>query len=92
MNRLECLHAASQAIHGPREADYGSPTDNFQRIAKGWEVIFGVDISPAQVALAMGWVKTCRLIHNPKSEDGWLDKAGYAACGAEVATSTPEDL
>ena len=30
--------------------------------------------------------KMARLRHDPAHTDSWVDVAGYAACGAEVAT------
>lgn len=83
--RTETLSTASDLVNGPRAEAYGPPEVNFARIARGWEVIFGIDVQPHQVALAMDWLKTCRLLQDPTAQDGWVDKAGYAACGSEVA-------
>lgn len=85
MNRSEVLEQAGAAINGDRHRDYGEASDNFRRIAAGWEVILGVDVTPAQVALCMDWVKTARLVQTPNHADSWVDKAGYTALGAEVA-------
>ncbi len=85
MNRSDVLEQAGAAIDGDRHRDYGDARDNFRRIAAGWEVILGVDVTPAQVALCMDWVKTARLVQTPNHADSWVDKAGYTALGAEVA-------
>ncbi len=96
MNRKECLQAALDAVSGRPKA-YGAPEDNFSRIAALWQVYvelkFGVvlDIGPVDVALMMDLLKTARLIETPGLEDSWTDKAGYTACGAEVATQ-PVDV
>jgi hypothetical protein len=45
-----------------RAKDYGDAHQNFLNISKGWSVIFGVNVAPEKVALAMDWLKTCRLI------------------------------
>jgi len=34
--RQQALDTASSLIHGPRNADYGPPKVNFQRIADRW--------------------------------------------------------
>lgn len=84
MKRSEALVEVDRILHGPRSKDYGPIEDNFGRIATGWAVIFGHEVTPRQVALAMDWVKTARLINNPDHEDGWLDKIGYSAIGSEL--------
>lgn len=42
------------------------------------------------VALMMDLMKTARLVSNPSHYDSWVDKAGYAGCGAEVAPLIPK--
>jgi hypothetical protein len=68
-----------------RAKDYGDAHQNFLNISKGWSVIFGVNVAPEKVALAMDWLKTCRLINSPEHVDSWIDKVGYSALGGEVA-------
>jgi len=68
-----------------RAAIYGHAEDNAAKIAVGWSVIFGCEVSESQVALAMAWVKIARLIDNPKHEDSWVDLAGYASYGGKVS-------
>lgn len=86
MNRRECLDAAADCVLRNRQAHYDTPERNFERIATIWSVIFGHPVEPAQVALAMAAVKLARLAGNLGHVDSWVDLAGYAACGAEVAT------
>ena len=86
MNRSDVLEQAGAAISGDRHDKYGDARDNFANIAAGWQVIFGVDVTAEQVALAMVWVKTARLLQTPSHDDSWLDMAGYAALGGEVAS------
>ena len=96
MKRDEVLHTANEYINGPRAEDYGSAFENFQRISDGWNVIMQNALNthgyltPAHVALMMDWLKTARLLNNLDSDDGWIDKAGYAALGAECAERTKE--
>jgi len=68
-----------------RATHYGAPEDNFARIAKGWSAIFGCEVSLVQVALAMDWLKSSRLIATPDHRDSWLDKHGYSAIGEALS-------
>jgi hypothetical protein len=70
------LEEAQRLITGDRNKSYDHPLDNFNRIAKGWEVIFGTDVTEEQVGLAMAWVKICREVHQQK-RDNLVDGAGY---------------
>ena len=70
------LQEADELINGDRNYTYDHPLDNFNRIKKGWEVIFGIDITEEQVGLAMAWVKICREVHQQK-RDNLVDGAGY---------------
>ena len=84
MDRNEALAKAKDIINGPRNDDYGPARDNFMRIAIGWSVIFAKPITPKQVALAMDWLKTARLVNRLDHMDGWVDKIGYSAIGVEL--------
>lgn len=90
MNRRECLDAADDCVMRDRQAAYDTPERNFERIATIWSVIFGHPIASSQVALALAGVKVARLSGNLAHADSWVDLAGYAACGAEVATEERE--
>lgn len=70
------LYEAQRLITNDRNNAYDHPLDNFNRIAKGWSVIFGNNITEEQVALAMTWVKICREVHK-HSRDNIVDGAGY---------------
>ena len=83
MEREELLSHARALITGPRAKAYGNAHKNFSNIAAGWSVIFDAPVTPRQVALAMDWVKTARLVQSPAHYDSWADKAGYAALGWE---------
>jgi hypothetical protein len=84
--RIEALRTAAAIISGERDAQYGSPEDNFDRISKIWSIILGVEISKEDVAMCMVGLKVARY-SNPGSgfhADTWYDIAGYAGCGYEV--------
>lgn len=70
------LPEAHLLINGDRNKSYDHPLDNFKRIKKGWEVIFGIDITEEQVGLAMAWVKIAREVYQHK-RDNLVDGAGY---------------
>lgn len=86
MNRRECLEFAKICVLNDRNNEYGGPEDSFGTIAALWTVILGRAITMTEVALCLDALKTARLIKNPSHVDSWIDKAGYAACGAEVST------
>jgi hypothetical protein len=86
MGRSEILHQADVLVNGPRAQEYGSPKVNFGMVAHLWEPIFGVKVTPVQVAIAMSQLKVARLIQSPTHEDSWIDAAGYIALGGELAT------
>lgn len=87
------LEEARSVTDGGR--NYGSPEDNFSRIAKCWteilqeQLLGGLPIPPRKVALMMITMKACREAHSPK-RDNWVDMAGYARCGSEITVPEPE--
>lgn len=85
MKRPDTLSAALDAVMGSREEEYGSPQANFDTIAQYWTILFGVPVTAAQVCLAQIMLKAARLDTTPTHGDSWIDIAGYAACGGEVA-------
>lgn len=85
-HRTEILSTASKLITGQRQSDYGTPAENFARVARLWEVVLGIEVTPAQVALCLGQLKVARLIKSPDHLDSWVDLAGYTGLGGELAT------
>jgi hypothetical protein len=83
--RLERRDGASDsapevsALLADREKDYGSPVQNFQRIAGMWSALFGWDVTASQVGLAMICVKQSRELHSHK-DDNLADIDGYVEC------------
>ena len=87
------LSQAEHCVCGKREQDYGSPEDNFGRIAAMWAAYMrgncvsdGADIciAPKDVAAMMALLKIARIASGNAKTDNWVDLAGYAACGGEL--------
>jgi hypothetical protein len=89
--RVEALRDAARIINGSRDAQYGSPIDNFDRIARIWSVILGIDVTPEDVAMCMAGLKMARYASKSGFQpDTWIDLAGYAGCGFEVGKLASE--
>ena len=90
MNRQEILEAATKCVCGDRDKQYGSPEDSFNRIAGYWNEHLAykleVPITPVDVAVMMALLKVARIDGGRMTDDSWIDLAGYAACGGELAS------
>lgn len=87
MTRSDILQKAEQCVCGKREQDYGSPENNFQVIADLWSAYTGVKFTSTDVAMMMALLKIARIKSGTATEDSFVDLAGYAACGGEIATT-----
>lgn len=89
--RAQILQTAESLITGQRQEDYGTPEENFARIAGFWNIhlksILKEELTARQVAELMVLLKMARLANSP-TEDSYVDIAGYAAIAAEIADST----
>ena len=85
MTREQTLDEAKKCVCGKRENEYGSPEDNFKTIAALWSAYKDIDFSATDVAMMMGLLKIARIKTGTATEDSFVDLAGYAACGAEIA-------
>lgn len=83
--RAQVLDAAKAAVTQDRQASYGPPEESFERIARLWSAYLGWTLQPSDVALMMALLKVARVQGNPAHRDNYVDLAGYAACGAEIA-------
>ena len=93
--RREILQAAERCVCGGREKDYGSAEDNFGTVGRLWAAYLKAAhpslelaenvITPVDVAAMLGLLKLARAAGNPKHMDNWVDLAGYAALGGEIA-------
>ena len=92
MTRAEILAAAHTAVTIDRAATHGGVEDNFNRISGMWTAYLGAPVTPCDVSIMMQHVKHARAKSNPDHNDNWVDMAGYAACGGELATQSGAHL
>ena len=94
VGRGDILDKARTCVCQDRNREYGEPEDGFKLIAALWEPVIrescvspGADVSvkPDTVALLMALLKIARATQNLGHLDNWVDLAGYAACGGEIA-------
>lgn len=84
MTRKETLEQAMKCVCGERQDQYGTPENNFTRIANLWTSYLDFKVSPVDVAMMMALLKIARVKTGSATEDSFVDLAGYAACGAEI--------
>ena len=84
MKRAEILDAARACVMGDREQDYGTPEQNFSKIAQLWSAYKGCAFTPKDVAILLALLKIARIASGHAKDDNWVDLAGYAACGGEI--------
>jgi hypothetical protein len=74
---------AAELVLGNRNADYGTPHDDFVGVALIWSGILSAkltaNITAEEVALCMAGLKLRREAHKPK-EDNLVDAHGYLLC------------
>lgn len=94
MTRAECLEEAKKCVCTDRNQQYGEPEQNFAVIAQLWQTylqaslkIDDIEILPTDVATMMVLFKAARVATEYQAKaDSFVDMAGYAACGCELAT------
>ena len=86
MNRAQILDTAIQCVTVDRTAAHGRPEATFGAIAAVWSARLGITLTGWQVCIMLADLKTCRAWGNPAHADNWVDLAGYAACGGELAS------
>lgn len=86
------LEKAKECVTGKRVQDYGSPEDNFRLISDLWSEYMQVCITPLDVAMMMALLKIARIkAGKGTGADSFVDLAGYAACGGEIAAQRVEE-
>lgn len=83
--RTEVLMEAENLVNGQRQADYGTPQENMDRIATMFQILFperqwkASDIPLALLAVKFG--RACQ----GYTRDTAVDMAGYASLWAEIS-------
>jgi hypothetical protein len=86
MTRRKLLEKAISIVCEDRNQQYGGPENTFKDIAALWAAYLDEQIGPEDVAIMMILMKVARLkASSYQSGDSWVDIAGYAACGSEIA-------
>lgn len=90
MHRDQVLATAAAFVTDDRAETHGKLEDNFATVAAYWSAYLAsvgvsVDLRRHDVAAMMVLFKVARAGPNPVHANNWIDMAGYAACGAEVA-------
>lgn len=89
--RARTLDTAKACVTKDRQATHGKPENTFAAIAAIWSAQLSavrgeeVTITAEEVAALLAGLKLARITQNPQHLDNWVDLAGYAACGAELA-------
>ena len=88
--RKRVLSEAEKCVCGQREQDYGTPEDNFDRIAKMWSAYMGVEFNPVDVSMFMVMLKAARIKSGGGTMDSFVDGCGYFSCGGEIFARNKE--
>ena len=86
MKRADILSTAAEYVTKDRAATHGDAERNFGLIAAYWSAHLDHPITAVDVAAMMTLLKLARIKSNAANPDNWIDLAGYAACGGEIAT------
>jgi hypothetical protein len=91
--KREIGEEAINIVTGSRRGAYGTPENNFQRIADFWNVYFkntgrALVLTAADVSPMMRLMKEARLCETPNHRDSFVDIVGYALTGAEINLKT----
>lgn len=91
MLREEILNEATKCVCDQRQEEYGTLEDSFNQISKLWNAYLGDNVTDAHdVAMMMALLKIARIRTGRRKADSYIDLAGYAACGGEIALKNNE--
>lgn len=82
--RKSILDKAAECVCGQREQEYGTPENNFSRIARLWGAYTGYPFTAHDVAMLMALLKVGRIAKGSGGMDSYVDLCGYAACAGEI--------
>lgn len=83
--RAHCLDTAKALVTGDRQDTYGDPATNASTFMQLLASIHGDGFGEVDYPIIMILTKLARLAQNPDHLDSWVDIAGYAALGYELA-------
>jgi len=90
--RTAVLEKANEYVSIDRQSDHGNPENTFAIHAELWSAYLNalqgstcIKLRSEDVAAMMVLFKVGRVSQNIRHADTWIDIAGYAACGAELA-------
>lgn len=86
MDRKEILESAIKTVRKDRQDKYGNCEDNFGIIAEFWTGYLNTEVTAEDVAVMMILLKIARIQTGVYDPDNYIDIAGYAACGSEIAS------
>lgn len=89
LNRTDILKNA-EAAYTDQNDIYGYASTSFREVADIWKIILSCPVTAEQVALCMVALKIVRAAYRPRCLDSWIDMAGCAALGGEIAGARDE--
>ena len=81
------LQEAFALINTERQQDYGTPAENFTRIAFLWSMYLGVPVTAKDVCICMTLLKIAREAYSHK-HDNILDAAAYLGLASDMEGAT----
>lgn len=106
MHASEILSKAASLVGGDRERTHGDKRANFENVARHWNAYIrsiglreglrpqdldAIELTAADVGAMMVLLKIARTLSGSHNPDDWLDAAGYAGCGGQVADELEAD-
>ena len=85
MKAVEFIETAAKLVGGDRNRQHGSIEGVHQKIADLWGAYLGVEVSAQDVAAMMVLLKIGRTRNGKANPDDWVDAAGYAGIGGQLA-------
>lgn len=90
MDHTEVLETARSVVNGDRQTAYGTPENNFQRIADLWTAYDGRSFCAHDVAMFLALLKAARIKTGVGTDDSYVDMCGYASLAADMRMSKEE--
>lgn len=98
MKASEIAKKASDLVGGDREETHGDKLKNFANVAAMWNAVLKCagklpanELNALDVANMMEAMKIARRYTGSHNIDDYVDGAGYAACGGQIADEIEEN-